>query len=153
MREYGVVEGARLSPLGTHVVQQLERGEKADPQALAALMAAATGHDAMEILGLEDSDFEQLCKAWREVNGPLYEPKPTAGGKGTRWADVYATLIAHGHDPDRIGLMPARRVTLFYEAALRRERKGRAERISEVNLGFAGGAKAREAIKSLTKEN
>lgn len=45
--------------------------------------------------------------------------------------------------------MTHRQILLLYETELRRQRKLRAERLSDLNLAFAGGTKASALLKEL----
>jgi hypothetical protein len=65
------------------------------------------------------------------------------------WGRIYATLCAHGHAVDRLGSYTARQLRLFYREACARERRGRAERISDVNAGMAGGKHAQDLLAAL----
>lgn len=47
--------------------------------------------------------------------------------------------------------MTQRQLLLHYESTLRRERRQRAERLIDVNHGFAGGKEAAALIKGLQK--
>lgn len=48
--------------------------------------------------------------------------------------------------------MTERQLRLFYRYALRHERRARAERIQDVNAGYAGGRHATELVRALTAE-
>ncbi|PIA66330.1 hypothetical protein CDR19_25365 [Ectopseudomonas toyotomiensis] len=84
-------------------------------------------------------------------------PKPDlrrSGGasKSNRWADVYATLIAAGYgDAERIGKLTERQLLMYYEAELRRQRRARAEFLTDANMAFAGGKDAEQHLQALLK--
>lgn len=46
--------------------------------------------------------------------------------------------------------MTQRQILLMYDAELRRQRRLRAERLSDVNLAFAGGKAGSEMLKQLS---
>lgn len=47
--------------------------------------------------------------------------------------------------------MTQRQILLYYEAELRRQRRERAERMTDINLAFAGGKDAEQHQKALLK--
>ncbi|MBE2242387.1 MAG: hypothetical protein IAE86_06515 [Burkholderiaceae bacterium] len=47
--------------------------------------------------------------------------------------------------------MTERQLRLFFRAALRHERRARADRIQDVNAGMAGGRPASELLRALTE--
>ena len=49
--------------------------------------------------------------------------------------------------------LTARQILLFFDQAQRRHRRDRADRIADVNAGFAGGKDTTRLIKALTKED
>jgi hypothetical protein len=73
------------------------------------------------------------------------------GGPKLRWADIYADLIADGHDPDRIGDYTERQLILYHDAALRRDRRRRADRITDTNGAMWGGDEVKRLLKELRK--
>ncbi|MFY1053540.1 hypothetical protein ACOQNP_18130 [Ectopseudomonas khazarica] len=64
----------------------------------------------------------------------------------------YATLIAAGYgDAERIGKLTERQLLMYYEAELRRQRRARAEFLTDANMAFAGGKDAEQHLKALLK--
>lgn len=47
--------------------------------------------------------------------------------------------------------MTERQILLHYEAELRRQRRERADRMTDINLAFAGGKDAEERVLALSK--
>ena len=76
----------------------------------------------------------------------------TSGKKRDRWRDIYATLIANGHPPNQIGFYTERQLILYYDAALRHERKQRKAMLIDTNYAVSGGKEALNHLKSLSKE-
>jgi hypothetical protein len=74
-----------------------------------------------------------------------------ARGPGSDWPSVLATLIDHGHDWPWIERATARQLALFYRVAIQREHALRADRIEDVNAGFAGGRDVNAFVQSLRK--
>lgn len=68
-----------------------------------------------------------------------------------RWSDIYATLVANGHNAERIGLYTHRQVILFYEAAVRRELNARTALVLDVNMAQAGGKVATDHVANISK--
>lgn len=75
-----------------------------------------------------------------------------AGGSADRpvgWAELYATLVAHGHRLDDVRRYTRRQLTLFYREALRREARMSVARLLDVNAGYAGGGPADQRLAAL----
>ncbi|WKE65075.1 hypothetical protein PVT67_15640 [Gallaecimonas kandeliae] len=75
---------------------------------------------------------------------------PAAAGS-VRWRDIFATLIAAGHNPERIGHYTERQLKLHYDAACRRERHQRADHIVDTNAGTWGGDDVGKLLRELRK--
>lgn len=148
VREYSLLEAARLFSLGAEARRSIGENTPRWP-VIVALMAVATGRGEYEIGALEDEDFDRVYIPWRDLNLPLFEATEPQPGPRLSWSDVYSTLIANGHPPERIGTYTARQIDLHYGAVRKRGRRAQAERISDVNAGFAGGNKAKSRIESL----
>jgi hypothetical protein len=153
MREYTLLEAARLYDAGTKLIAQLEMAAP-DVAALVHMLAVATGHGEIEIAALPDEDLARLQKAWEELNLPIFaELAKKSDTPGARWRDVYATLLTHGHRLADIATYTARQIGLFYDAAKQVEADGSASRIRDVNHGFAGGKEASALIRKLEKRS
>lgn len=80
---------------------------------------------------------------------------PRAGGTQRRprgsigFARLFATLIAAGHDPDRLGHYTYRQLMLYYREALVMNNEARADRVQDVATAFGGGKAANKLIKTL----
>ena len=70
--------------------------------------------------------------------------------KNARWSDVSSTLIANGHQPERIGKYTYRQVMLYYEAAIRRECMQRANLTADVSFANAKPDETLKHINALT---
>lgn len=148
VREYGLLEAARLHALGTQALASID-ADLPDWPIVVALIAVATGKGEIEIGGLPDEEFDRVFAAWRELNLVLFEPIEAKPGKGAAWSDVYTALIASGHEVERIGKYTGRQIDLYYRAAIKRQRRQRAERISDVNLAMNGGSEAKQQMRDL----
>ena len=150
VREYSLLEASRLYTLGAEAHRTIGEN-KPNWRAIVALLAASTGRGEYEIGALEDDDFERLYSAWRDLNLSIFEPSTTKQDSRLRWSDLHATLIAAGHTREQITGYTARQVDLYYGAALKRERREQAKRISDVNIAMSSAKKARERIEALMK--
>ena len=75
------------------------------------------------------------------------------GDASFRWRDVYASLIADGHPPDRLGRYTERQLKLYYDAAQRRERHHRADLFLDVRAALgADKQQAKDHLRSLKKD-
>jgi hypothetical protein len=54
---------------------------------------------------------------------------------------------------DEFKALTHRQINLFFDQAQRRHNRDRADRIADINAGFAGGKGTTELIQSLTKED
>ncbi|MBT2775420.1 hypothetical protein, partial [Lysobacter sp. ISL-54] len=72
-----------------------------------------------------------------------------ARGPGNDWPSVLATLIDHGFDWPWIERATSRQLSLFYRIAVQRERALRADRVEDINAGFAGGRDVTAFIQKL----
>ena len=71
--------------------------------------------------------------------------------RGVSWGEIYATLIANGHQRSDLGSYTERQLKLFYRQALKLERQRSARRLLDVNMGMAGGDAAKERLNELNK--
>ena len=74
-------------------------------------------------------------------------------GAGISYGRIYARLVAHGHDLDRIRGYTERQLKLFGREALRIERERSAATLMDVNAAFAGGHAARDRLRDLKKDD
>lgn len=54
---------------------------------------------------------------------------------------------------DEFKALTERQINLFFYQAQRRRNRDRADRIADVNAGFAGGKDTQQLIQTLTKED
>ena len=80
-------------------------------------------------------------------------PRHSAGSsdRGVSWGEIYATLIANGHQRSDLGTYTERQLKLFYRQALQLERQRSAMRLLDVNAGMAGGDAAKDRMNELRK--
>lgn len=155
MREFGLVESIRLREIGSRAVESLDIGQP-DLPAVIGSIALSVDRDALRVAGLAQQEFDALVAAWRVLNGPLFKAaeaiRTVKGKKGkVRWRDIYSTLIAGGHDPQRIAQYTERQIQLYYEGAQRLLVEGRVSRILDFNAAQAGGKHADGVVKKLQK--
>ncbi|MBS0212307.1 MAG: hypothetical protein JSR26_03885 [Proteobacteria bacterium] len=65
---------------------------------------------------------------------------------------MYTDLVAGGHRFERLGNYTARQLMLFHDRLHARDGRRRATRIVDVNLGFAGGKAAKDAVTALQED-
>ena len=75
--------------------------------------------------------------------------RQAAKGARTRWADIFATLTAAGHDARSLTGYTQRQLMLFYDAALRKERRDRRARVTDMAAAHVGGKAATDYIAHL----
>ena len=86
-----------------------------------------------------------------------HRDQPRSGGQGagagrkSRWGDIYATLIRHGHRECDLGRYTRRQLMLYYERALAVDRLDRAGRMQDMNLAVGGGKKAADHLQKLLR--
>ena len=85
----------------------------------------------------------------RRLEGPRNRTDSADSGVG--WGDIYATLIANGHQRSELGHDTERQLKLFYKQALQLERQRSAMRLLDVNAGMAGGDAAKDRMNELRK--
>ena len=66
------------------------------------------------------------------------------------WGDIIELLVANGHHFAELGDYTARQLLLFYEKALIRRRRERADRTIDVSFGVNGGKEVQGYIDELT---
>ena len=66
------------------------------------------------------------------------------------WGDIIELLVANGHHFAELGNYTARQLLLFYEKALIRRRRERADRTVDVSFGVNGGKEVQGYIDELT---
>ena len=66
------------------------------------------------------------------------------------WGDIIELLVANGHHFAELGNYTARQLLLFYEKALIRRRRERADRTIDVSFGVNGGKEVQGYIDELT---
>lgn len=153
MRELGLVETLRLHEAGSRAIESLDIG-KPDLQAVIAMIAVSVDKDVLRVAGVPAPDLESLIATWRQLNGVLFKAAEAikTGNKPrprVRWRDIYSTLVAGGHDPQRIAQYTERQIHLYYEGAQCLMAQESISRIHDFNAAQAGGKHADSVVKKL----
>jgi hypothetical protein len=149
IHEYTITEGVRLGEAARKAVDKYKEGESAD---LIYLIAQNCDLDTLEIAGLNDATLTALVIAFERANKSWLIPEIPKPGRSTeRWSSAIQALISHGHTLEAIRGYTLRQVYLFNDAIGRLSSRDRADRILDVNLGFAGGNDANDAIKTFKR--
>lgn len=156
MRELGLVESFHLHQAGSRAIESLDGG-KPDLPAVITAIAVSVDKDQLRVAGLPQADLDALIAAWRPLNGVLFQKHDAAEvvtGRASkkrkvRWRDIYSTLIAAGHNPQRITKYTERQMNLYYEGAQVFLIEERISRIHDFNAAQAGGKHTEGVVKKL----
>ena len=90
------------------------------------------------------------------MNAQFYPPPAPAAraargqGEAIGRGRIFAVLIRNGHAAGELMGYTQRQLRLYYREAIQAENEAQAARIVAVNLGFAGGSAAKEALAKLS---